>query len=305
MNSFCNQPTATPEKAQISDIKRFAVHDGAGIRTTVFFKGCPLRCLWCHNPESLSFQAQTAFFSEKCSSCGACRDLCDAVLFTDHQKQGVDAALCNHCGRCVSVCPNGAMKIYGTEYTVDELLPLLLEDRAFYGSTGGVTLSGGECLAQGEFCEALLRRLKSEGIHTAVDTCGCVPTETVRRVMPYTDVFLYDIKAIRVDVHRACTGVDNTLILKNFNYLCEHGATIEVRIPFVPNCNDGEMPAIAGYLSEKRGITGIKVLPYHRFSASRYAALGMKDTEPDLLPTDEDIKRAKAPFAALGLPLIG
>ena len=185
-------------KATIFEIKRFAVHDGDGIRTTVFFKGCPLRCVWCHNPEGLSAIPQTAHYSHKCIGCGECK------------KEGFGP----------SDCLGEAYTVYGREVLADELLPLLLEDRDFYeNSGGGVTLSGGECLIYADFCAELLRRLKAEGIHTAVDTCGYVSREALDKVIPYTDVFLYDIKAADESVHIKCTGVSNRRIIENLRYL--------------------------------------------------------------------------------------
>ena len=180
--------------ATIFEIKRFAVHDGDGIRTTVFFKGCPLRCVWCHNPEGLTAKPQTAYYAHKCIGCGEC------------QKQNFTT----------ESCLGEARVLYGREITVDELLPILLEDKDFYeNSGGGVTLSGGECLMQADFCAELLKRLKENGIHTAVDTCGFAPEEALDKVLPFTDTFLYDIKAYDEDVHIRCTGRSNLQILEN------------------------------------------------------------------------------------------
>ena len=159
-------------KGIITDLKPMAIHDGPGIRTTVFFKGCPLKCLWCHNPETLRCAPPVAFYQNKCVGCGTCKKLCPTGAKTD---QGLQYDLCIGCGACVSACPADALQLFAREVTLDSLLPLLLEDRPFYDTTGGgVTLSGGECLLQADFCAALLEKLKKEGIHTAVDTCGCV-----------------------------------------------------------------------------------------------------------------------------------
>lgn len=260
-------------KAIISDIKRFAVHDGDGIRTTVFFKGCPLKCLWCHNPESITFQPQTAFYAHKCVGCGACK------------KEGFTA----------ENCLGDARVLYGKEMTVEELLPILLEDREFYESSGGgVTLSGGECLCQADFCAELLKRLKEQGIHTAVDTCGFVPEGSMDKVIPYTDVFLYDIKGIDEDVHIKCTSRSNKLILKNIQYIDDLGSTIEVRIPYVPGYNSDQIEKIAEFLKTLKNVKAVKVLPYHNYAGSKYAALGIENTLPQILPSNEEIQKAKA-----------
>lgn len=263
-------------KAIVSDIKRFAVHDGDGIRTTVFFKGCPLKCVWCHNPESISFTPQEAFYQNKCIGCGECK------------KQGFTTA----------DCLGEARILYGKEMTVEELLPLLLEDRDFYETSGGgVTLSGGECLCQADFCVDLLKTLKKENIHTAVDTCGFVAREILDKVIPFTDVFLYDIKAIDENVHIRCTGQSNKVILDNLIYLNSKGKEIEVRIPYVPQYNDNQMEKIAAFLSPLQNVKKVKVLPYHNYAGSKYAALSMQNTLPSRLPSEEEIKAAERLFA--------
>ncbi|MCQ2446767.1 MAG: glycyl-radical enzyme activating protein, partial [Clostridia bacterium] len=266
--------------ATITDIKRFAVHDGDGIRTTVFFKGCPLKCVWCHNPESLSARPVMGYYRHKCLSCGVCTEVCpNGAHQLTADGHAFDRSLCAFCGKCVEECPGEALSLYGKRVTEEELLPLLLEDRAFYkNSGGGVTLSGGECLLQADFCASLLGMLKSEGISTAVDTCGFVPRGNLEKVLPYTDVFLYDMKALDPAVHEWCTGQDNALILENLRYLDFRGAKIEVRIPYVPGMNDGETENIAIFLATLKNLTKVRVLPYHNFAASKYQALDMENT---------------------------
>ena len=257
--------------ATIFEIKRFAVHDGDGIRTTVFFKGCPLRCVWCHNPEGLSPLAQEAFYKHKCIGCGECK------------KEGFTP----------EDCLGNARVGYGKQVSVSELLPLLLEDKEFYdNSDGGVTLSGGECLIQADFCAELLKELKRLGIHTAVDTCGFVSRNALDKVIPYTDVFLYDIKAYDEDIHIRCTGVSNKQILENLKYLNMLGKKIEIRIPYVPDFNDSQIEKIACFLAPLKNITKIRVLPYHNYAGSKYKALNINVTLPKRLPTDEEIKQA-------------
>ena len=259
-------------KAIIFEIKRFAVHDGDGIRTTVFFKGCPLRCVWCHNPEGIGFEPQVAHYEHKCIGCGECK------------REGFTP----------ESCLGEAYALYGKEMTVDELLPLLLEDKDFYeNSGGGVTLSGGECLMQADFCAELLKQLKTNGIHTAVDTCGFVSKETLDKVIPYTDIFLYDVKAYDEDVHIKCTGRSNRQILENLKYLDEVGKNIEIRIPYVPEFNSDQIEKIAYFLSDLKQISKIRVLPYHSYAASKYAALNMENTLPNQLPTDDELEKAR------------
>ena len=260
-------------KGMISGIKRMEIHDGDGLRTTVFFKGCPLRCIWCHNPESLSFEKQVAFFKNKCVSCGICEN-----------KRNEKTA---------ESCPVNAIEVYGREYELDELVEILLQDEAFFkNSGGGVTLSGGECLAQPDFAVALSKKLYDRGISVYIDTCGHVKPEALKKIIPYTDKFLYDIKAIDAMVHKKCTGKDNHLILDNLKLLCDEGCKIEIRYPLVKGYNDLECENIAKFLSCLRGITKVKVLKYHRFSASRYEAFGMIDTLPDAKTTMQDVENA-------------
>jgi pyruvate formate lyase activating enzyme len=265
----------------ISGIKRMEIHDGDGLRTTVFFKGCPLRCLWCHNPESLSFEKQVAFFKEKCISCGTCKG----------EKSEKTAVL----------CPVDALWLYGKEYDLDRLIEEICIDEPFFRNGGGVTLSGGECLAQPDFAVSLAKALREKGISVYIDTCGFVKREILERIIPYTDKFLYDVKAVDPDVHVKCTGRDNALILDNLRYLSESGCRIEVRYPLVKGYNDTECEAIAKVLKELRGIEKTKVLQYHSLSASRYEALGLDCTLPKTETTFEDVETAVRVLKSHGL----
>lgn len=280
----------------ITDIKRFAVHDGDGIRTTVFFKGCPLSCVWCHNPEGLISTPQLAYFSHKCVHCGQCTHLCNSNSIVDG-KHLFDRTACTQCGACLTKCQGEAFKLYGKTVSVQEVVQAVLEDRLFYETSGGgVTLSGGECLLQAEFCAEVLKILKKEGINTAVDTCGFVLQAAFEQVAPFTDVFLYDIKAIDEKVHVRCTGQSNQIILDNLRYLEKLKKKVEIRIPFVPDWNDGEMEKITRFLEDFSCVTRVKVLPYHSFAESKYVALGMKNTLPKTLPDDLQIKKVKSFF---------
>lgn len=281
-------------KARIFDIKRFAVHDGNGIRTTVFFKGCPLRCVWCHNPEGLSTEPQLGLYGHKCIACGECVSVCPSgahgIVDNIHT---LERSRCNVCGACSTVCLGEALILYGRELTVEELLARLLEDKDFYdNSGGGVTLSGGECLLQADVCAELLKHLKENGVHTAVDTCGLVPRESFDKVIPYTDIFLYDVKAYDEETHIRCTGRSNGQILENLRYLDGLGKPTEIRIPYVPEYNSDQTEKIAKYLSAFKHITRIRVLPYHSNAGSKYAALNIKNSLPNKLPAEEEIARA-------------
>lgn len=284
--------------AKIFEIKRFAVHDGDGIRTTVFFKGCPLKCVWCHNPEGIDFHPQISYYENKCIGCGECASVCEHSAH--HMVDDIhilDREQCTACGKCAEVCLGEALKFYGKTMTVDELMPLIMEDLEFYeNSGGGVTLSGGECLMQADFCAELLKKLRKKGVHTAVDTCGFVPKSAIDKVIPFTNIFLYDIKAFDEDVHIQCTGYSNRQILENLQYLDSCGKKIEIRIPYVPGMNDDQLPKIASFLSTLQNITKVKILPYHNYAGSKYKSLDMENTLPQIVPSDEEIKAAEKFF---------
>lgn len=290
-------------KAKIFEIKRFAVHDGDGIRTTVFFKGCPLKCVWCHNPEGINFKSQLAYHKNKCINCGECVRICPSSAHKISEKGHIfDRRLCLSCGKCAEVCLGNALTFYGREISIEELMPILLEDRDFYEeSGGGVTLSGGECLAQADFCAELLKWLKIEGIHTAVDTCGFVLRESIDKVMPHTDVFLYDIKAFDEDVHIKCTGQSNKIILENLKHIDNCGKNSEIRIPYVPNYNFDQIYKIGHFLANLNSLTKVRVLPYHNYAGSKYQSLDLGDTLPKILPTDLEIESAKEILKTYGL----
>lgn len=249
----------------ISGIKRMEIHDGDGIRTTVFFKGCPLSCIWCHNPESIGYKKQTAYFPERCIACGMCG-----------MKKREAAP------EQIALCPTKSLSVYGEEWEHMTLAQTLAQDKPFFDRTGGgVTLSGGECLSQPDFAVTLASELCSMNIGVDIDTCGFAPREVFSRILPFTDTFLYDIKAYSSQLHKTLTGRDNTLILDNLRFLSESGAKIEIRIPLVVGCNDKEIEKIAGFLAQLKGIRRVKVLPYHNFAASRYDALGMPSRLPE------------------------
>ena len=290
---------------KIFAIKRFAVHDGDGIRTTVFFKGCTLCCLWCHNPEGIAFSPQLSVYSHKCIGCGECLSCPNGAIEMVEGKAVTDRQKCTSCGDCVERCVFSAREHFGRDVEADELASELCNDKAFFESSGGgVTLSGGECLAQGEFAIELLKILKEKGINTAVDTCGNVPRAVLEKALPYVDTFLYDIKAIDPEVHEKCTGRDNALILSNLEYLCSQNCEIEVRIPFVVGLNDGEIEKIGEFLRGKP-IKKVTVLKYYDLARSKFESLGMVDTMPENNTDTLVAERAVETLRAFGLPAIG
>lgn len=283
-------------KSIILNTKQFEIHDGPGMRTTLFLKGCPLRCKWCHNPESWIVKPQLAMYMHKCSLCGKCIHVCPngAHWIDENGKHQLNREACSLCGKCESFCPKNALTLFGKEVTPEEILPELLEDKIFFdGSGGGVTISGGEPLMQAEFTAELLHLLKENGVHTAVDTCLFASKEALDKVMPYADMFLIDVKAIDEDVHKKCTGVSNVQILENLRYIDSVGKPYEIRIPYIPNKNDGEMQKIADFLCTLTNVDRVKLLAYHNLSRSKYAALNMRYIMGDTkVPSDEEYEKA-------------
>lgn len=268
-------------KATIFDIERNSYVDGPGIRTTVFFKGCNLRCAWCHNPESQSPKPQMMFYKNKCTGCGKCKEKCPNHLES-----------CELCGKCTLYCPHDAREICGKEYTVDEVMREILKDKAFYDhSGGGVTFSGGECMLQIDFLEEILKVCKENGIHTAVDTAGHVPYEYFERILPYTNLFLYDVKCYDSEKHKKYTGVRNELILENLKKLLATGKSVWVRIPIIPTVNDTveEIQRIKAYISSCGKPEKIELLPYHAMGEHKFEALG-KAVQRFNAPSAETIK---------------
>ncbi len=252
--------------ATVFDIQRSSFVDGPGIRTTVFFKGCNLRCAWCHNPESQSAAPQMMVYADKCKGCGKCLEKCPH-----------DLKSCELCGKCELYCPADARRVCGKVYTADELLEEILADKLFYeASGGGATFSGGECMLYPEFLASLLQSCREQGVHTAVDTAGHVPFSHFERVLPFTDMFLYDVKSMDTQVHKAYTGVDNALILDNLARLLARKARVWIRVPVIAGVNDneGEMRALAAFLKKHGAPEKIELLPYHAMGESKARAIG-------------------------------
>ncbi|MBQ8758329.1 MAG: glycyl-radical enzyme activating protein [Clostridia bacterium] len=273
--------------AKIFDIQRNSFVDGPGIRTTVFFKGCNLDCKWCHNPESKCGNTQMLFYKSKCTGCGKCAEVCPNKL----QK-------CDFCGKCTVYCPVDARQICGKDMTAEEVLKEILKDKVFYETSGGgVTFSGGECMLQIDFLEEILRLCKENGLHTAVDTAGNVPYGYFERVIPYTDLFLYDVKCIDEDLHKEGTGVSNKRILENLRRLSdETDVDIIIRVPVMEDFNgtDEEMGRIADFVKALR-IKAAELLPYHKMGEHKYDALGL-ECKAYGVPSDEIIKKHKRLF---------
>lgn len=268
--------------ATIFDIQRNSYVDGPGIRTTVFFKGCNLRCAWCHNPESQDFKPQMMFYKNKCTGCGKCKEKCPNEL-----------KKCDLCGKCTIYCPQDAREICGKEYTVDEVLREVLKDKTFYeNSGGGVTFSGGECMLQIDFLTEILRKCKENGIHTAVDTAGHVLYERFEQILPYTDLFLYDIKCFDSENHQKYTGVGNELILENLKRILATNVPIWVRIPIVPTVNDKEedLLRIKRYIYSCRNSIKIELLPYHAMGEHKYTAID-RNSPKFSVPSKETIEK--------------
>ncbi len=290
----------------VFNIQKYSIHDGPGIRTTVFLKGCNLRCLWCHNPESFDQNPQIQHFPDRCIGCGACFQLCleGAHRMTDDGKV-FDRDVCKVCGRCVEECYAGSLVIMGEEMSVEEVLTEVEKDRPFYETSGGgVTFSGGEPLLQIEFTAALLKESKRRHLPTAIDSALNVPWETILKVKPHTDLFLIDVKTLDNDLHRKLTGVGNSRVLENLKRLADGNVEIWVRVPVVPdivNDSESQIEALVDFIGGLEGIEMVELLPYHRLAEAKYRSLGLESTRYET-PTAEQMERLKAVLTRNGLP---
>lgn len=291
----------------ITNIQKFSIHDGDGIRTTVFFKGCPLRCEWCHNPETQRFEKELQFDREKCTGCGTCAAVCPNHAITMEEGRPVlDKAACTLCGKCENFCPAGLREIIGREYTVKELVKELIKDQMFYEeSGGGVTLSGGEVMAMDmDYILAVAKELKRQDVTLTIDTCGCVPYERFQAILPYVNTFLYDVKVMDPELHKKYVGADNTLILENLARLAADGARIYIRIPTVKEVNGNEenMQETIRFLKEHEiHPAQINLLPYHDTGSGKYGKLDMEYKGVDLhAPDQEEMEALAALFIDAG-----
>ncbi len=261
----------------ITDIIPFSVNDGPGIRTAVFFKGCPLRCRWCHNPETQRSSPQAMVLGSRCTGCGTCASVCPAGARGAHGE--MDSSRCTGCGRCVSACPAGACRLSGTVMTPGEVLDRILPDRPFFRSRGGVTLTGGEPMEQAGFVLELASLLRKEGIGIAMETGGCASPESFRDVLPYIGLFLFDWKITDPEQHRFWTGRDNLLIRENLEMLHHSGAEIVLRCLIVPGVNDTRehFRGIAALTEELPRIRRVDLLPYHALGNNKRSQLGLPE----------------------------
>ena len=290
------------KKAVIFDIQRYSVHDGPGIRTVVFFKGCPLRCQWCQNPESLQRLAEIGFLPERCIGCRKCEEACPEGAILSGTKR-IDRARCNVCGACIDTCYAEALRVVGEEWGRDELLGEVSKDRPFYeDSGGGVTLSGGEPLLQIDFVEEFCSGCREEGLSVAIETCGAVPFDSFRRVLPFVDLILYDVKAIDPSLHKAWTGSGNELILSNLERLRRSGTPVIPRVPIVPGHTalPPNLDQIAAHL--EGWFEEVHLLPYHRYGESKRDLID--SPQPTLHvdpPTEEEMRMIGKIFEERGI----
>jgi pyruvate formate lyase activating enzyme len=289
----------------VVDILRSSMNDGPGIRTTVFVKGCPLRCAWCHNPESQRARPELSFDAARCTLCGQCVEACPNKA---HQiADGVhtlDRGRCQACGRCVQGCQSGALKIIGQWWSPDAVVEMALRDKAYYDrSGGGITISGGEPMSQPDPVSEVLRLSRQAGIHTCLDTSGQTLLRQYMLVLPHVDLFLWDHKATGVDLHRDLTGVDGELIMANLHALYAAGAKLRLRCPLVPGVNDTaeHLRQIAQLSFDMPNLDGIDILPYHSFGRHKAAKVGMKQADvPAESASPEQVERWKGQLRELG-----
>jgi len=291
-------------KGTYFNVQRYCIHDGDGIRTTIFLKGCPLKCLWCHNPESQKKNTELMFFSSKCTSCRRCLSICEArkIVESSEPTLTIDREKCTKCGKCIANCPNDANELCGKEVTPDELFKIVVRDRIFYETSGGgMTISGGEPSYQSEFALELLRLAKDDGIKSAVETCGGGLPDFYREAHKSEATFLYDIKAVDSALHKKLTGADNRVILENLSMLFDMDADVIIRIPLIPGMNDSDndIRRISEYLNMHLSkFRCAEIMPYHNLGVSKEQSLGqspMLDGIPNA--SNEIIKRWQSQFA--------
>ncbi|MBN1188143.1 MAG: glycyl-radical enzyme activating protein [Dehalococcoidales bacterium] len=292
----------------IFNVQTYSIHDGPGIRTTVFIKGCPLRCVWCQNPESQVMAPQLFFNNERCVGCGKCLNACpEGAIKLNEGKSWTDRDVCKSSGKCVEVCPHEARNIAGKYMTAGDVFKTLMEDKIFYDrSGGGVTLGGGEPLASPDFTASLLRLCKNAGIHTALDTCGYAKWEIVKQILPHVDLVLFDLKHMDPAAHRLYTGVTNEVVLENARRICQElHVLVWARIPVIPGFNDssGNIEATGKFIASKLGAsTEVYLLPYHRLGEMKYHRLERPGNPVFINPPDEkSIFKLKEVFESFGL----
>ncbi|MFC2021411.1 glycyl-radical enzyme activating protein [Chloroflexota bacterium] len=295
-------------KGTIFNIQKFSVHDGPGIRTTVFMKGCPLRCQWCANSESLNPQPESGIIRDNCNNCGRCIDVCpvEAISISKVNIIHFDRTICDACGDCAAICPTDAITIYGKQVTVDEVFSEINRDKAFYdGSGGGVTVSGGEPLRQAEFTGILFQKCREHGISTCLDTSGYADTTDLKKVLDFTDYVLFDIKHMDNEQHCRYTRMSNDLILANARIIAERGVEVLFRIPLVENVNDSiqNITATARFIKSLGNGSAVELLPYHRLGAGKYRTLDLDYPGKEFTaPSAEKIESVKHIFEGYEIP---
>ena len=265
---------------RIFNIQYFCIQDGPGIRTTVFLKGCPLHCIWCHNPESLSQEKVLSFSERKCADCGLCTKVCSKVHKIIDGKHVMNREACSLKGNCVDACVTHALEIVGRDVTVDEIMTEVMREKLYYdNSKGGVTISGGEPALQPAFLLDLVKALKEKNVHVALETSGFARYEIYEAVLPYIDLFLYDYKESNPKLHKIFTGADNRLIKENLNKLYRDGAKIRLRCPIIPELNDREdhFQGIAELAKTLPNLEGVEILAYHKLAASKIDRMGLEE----------------------------
>ncbi|EHQ90827.1 glycyl-radical enzyme activator family protein [Desulfosporosinus youngiae DSM 17734] len=277
---------------RIFNIMKYSIHDGPGIRTTVFFKGCPLKCQWCHNPEGQEFAQELMYRPDKCIGCGRCLEVCPsgAVIFSE-EKLVYQRDQCQACGECCKTCCSGVRELVAKSMSVDEVMAEIEKDLIFYDeSGGGATFSGGEALMQPDFLLEVLKQCRKKEIHTAVETCGFVKLDTLKTISEFVDLFLYDLKLMDSKKHQDVTGVPNELILTNLRWLAENHPHVIVRLAIIPGINDDEenLQRLGEFTAELKGVTELHCLPYHRAGADKYRRLGLEYCLPDIQPPDDE-----------------
>ena len=293
--------------ALIANIQGYSIHDGPGIRTVVFLKGCPLRCRWCANPENLLDRVRVGFLANLCKHCGRCAKVCPQGAILPDADRRIDREKCDECAKCVEACFYGALIRYGKGMTAEEVFDQVRRDKIFYDSSGGgVTVSGGEPLTHADFVAELFALCRGEGIHTCVETCGCVPQAAFEKVLSLTDTFYFDLKLMDSEMHREYTGQGNDQILSNARFLAEKGADILFRQPLIPGVNSPEenVKATAAFIrSLGREDLALQLIPYHRMGTSKYAALDIPYTLEDMKPmAAEEVEVVRALYESCGVP---
>ena len=290
----------------VTDIQHFSIHDGPGIRTTVFVKGCNLRCFWCHNPETLSATPELQYHPDRCIACGACVEACPVAAHAMIDgRHAFDRSRCTACGACSEVCYARALVMAGEVKRAADVVDVVLRDRVFYETSGGgVTISGGEPLLQPDFTRAILAGCRAEGVHTAVETAANVAWARFETILPVTDLVMMDVKTMDRDAHRRATGVSNERILANARRLADHGVPLIVRTPVVPGVNDDDesVRAVAAFVADLPGRVEYELLRFHMMAESKYAALGAECRASGIAPpTSERMEQLAAVAASVGI----